>query len=420
VDDRNQDTAMADSKLEPPLELDFKGNPGVVSFATLEEVEKFVADEVAAWTPIFEAASKLDKAGRGPFDMIVTPQKQALAAIETAVKQQHTIAKKAPSIPSAPFAKIFAPYVAGVCCHANSNIGREILQAGRPEADAISLFMAMPNATQFQSQTPSGSPLLINPIVTGVVLSTLLREGLVGDGKEPQSPTADAGAANKSLAPLMAELAKMVKVLGERGADKGAPAPATAAIAEIGDADALKQVAADAAQLFAEQRQDHDAELERLRVAYMQHMKAQEPRQVWVRKRARHRRNAAIWGVAFWSGCAAALAGVYFCGAEIVDFAASAGEPGAAGGWVAIALPAIVGIWLLAFLYRRTMANLRRMADADERVTMVETYLALHRAGKSAATDRPIVLKALFRPFHANDAGAPQTPVDRAINALAK
>ncbi len=95
---------MAASVFDPLLELDLKENPGVVKFTTLEELEAFVAEEQSAWAGLIEQAHALEKSGRGPFGMIIGPQRQALSTIETAVKNQRIAAKQNPVVPSPPFA----------------------------------------------------------------------------------------------------------------------------------------------------------------------------------------------------------------------------------------------------------------------------------------------------------------------------
>lgn len=73
--------------------------------------------------------------------------------------------------------------------------------------------------------------------------------------------------------------------------------------------------------------------------------------------------------------------------------------------WVTIlpvVIPAFAGLWILRILGRQLSESLAIMKDAQERVTLVTTFLALMRdasAGKAVAKDedRALILSALFR-----------------------
>lgn len=67
-----------------------------------------------------------------------------------------------------------------------------------------------------------------------------------------------------------------------------------------------------------------------------------------------------------------------------------------------VLVPAFAGIWVLRILGRQLAESLAMMKDANERVTLVKTFLALMRdetAGKAVVKeeDRALILHALFR-----------------------
>ena len=375
---------MAASVFDPLLELDLKENPGVVKFTTLEELEAFVAEEQSAWAGLIEQAHALEKSGRGPFGMIIGPQRQALSTIETAVKNQRVAAKQNPVVPSPPFAKILASYLNRTCIHAQSTIGREILSRAKNPPDAISLFMSLPNAIEFQAQTPSGSPLLLNPIINGVVLSKLLAEGLVGPPKA--ATTAEEGAAVASapgLAPLMDEMRQALKTLGPR--------------APSGENDAVRQSIAEAERLFAEQRAAHEAEMNIVREAYYADRARLAPGAFWAERAARCRRSMWGWSTAFLLACFAGPFAIYASAVNLIAVVSenAAQPPGTA--WL-IAIPVIIVFGLLRFLYRGTASSIAASDDAAARVTMIETYIALEAQGKLAPGSQPLLLETLFAP----------------------
>lgn len=81
----------------------------------------------------------------------------------------------------------------------------------------------------------------------------------------------------------------------------------------------------------------------------------------------------------------------------------------------AVAL-ATFAIWGLRILVRLMMSNLHQRENADERVTMMKTFLALKRDQSLVeGKDIQLVLEALFRPGTSgllNDDAAPATPFE--------
>lgn len=62
-------------------------------------------------------------------------------------------------------------------------------------------------------------------------------------------------------------------------------------------------------------------------------------------------------------------------------------------------LPVVIYLWILKTYATERKLNLRMADDAEERVAMVKTYLALEVEGKTSAEERFIILNALFRAF---------------------
>ena len=59
---------------------------------------------------------------------------------------------------------------------------------------------------------------------------------------------------------------------------------------------------------------------------------------------------------------------------------------------------ALFCVWGIRILVRLLLSNIHLLTDARERVTMVQTYLALLRRGKIKDDERMFILQALFRP----------------------
>lgn len=58
----------------------------------------------------------------------------------------------------------------------------------------------------------------------------------------------------------------------------------------------------------------------------------------------------------------------------------------------------LFGVWVIRILVRLLLSNIHLQTDARERVTMVQTYLALARRGKFKDEERLYILQSLFRP----------------------
>jgi hypothetical protein len=70
-----------------------------------------------------------------------------------------------------------------------------------------------------------------------------------------------------------------------------------------------------------------------------------------------------------------------------------------AGRVAIIGLVSVLGVWAVRLLVRLFLSNSHLATDADERVTLVKTYLALMEADKLPFDDdKKLILEALFRP----------------------
>lgn len=81
---------------------------------------------------------------------------------------------------------------------------------------------------------------------------------------------------------------------------------------------------------------------------------------------------------------------------------------------VLITLPVALYIWLIRIVVRFNMRSLLLMNDANQRNTMLETYLHLVEQDAGVKADRPLILEALFRrtPGHGPDTIEPPNLAD--------
>ena len=83
-----------------------------------------------------------------------------------------------------------------------------------------------------------------------------------------------------------------------------------------------------------------------------------------------------------------------------------------------------LGIWLLRVLVRVYLSHLHLGTDATERITMIQTYLALLREGQGPADDeRQLILQTLFRPSSTGlikDDGVPSSAFELLAKTISK
>ncbi|GGA51846.1 DUF6161 domain-containing protein [Pelagibacterium lentulum] len=156
-------------------------------------------------------------------------------------------------------------------------------------------------------------------------------------------------------------------------------------------------------------------ELNETRRVYMEYMALSAPVSYWQAKAASHRkREGTLKNVAI---CYALGAGIVvvvalFCLAKFALQAASQEAHTSvlliyAGIGVVITT---IGFWIGRVITRLYLSEAHLAVDAEERATMVQTYLALTNVNQASAEDRTIVLASLFRPTEdgiVKDDGAP-------------
>ncbi|MCC7407470.1 MAG: hypothetical protein IT442_05325 [Phycisphaeraceae bacterium] len=149
---------------------------------------------------------------------------------------------------------------------------------------------------------------------------------------------------------------------------------------------------------------------------FHEHMTLSAPARYWMNKRKHHKRQSWLWGIFFFS---LLLAGAfstiqlsfYVLGMhelvldtvkQLLNGMTPTTQP---SGNVWLERIATVGVvftflaWSLRVISRVWLSNLHMASDADERVTMIHTYLAmLKRKAAIEEAHRTLVLNAVFRP----------------------
>lgn len=149
--------------------------------------------------------------------------------------------------------------------------------------------------------------------------------------------------------------------------------------------------------------------------AYREHMQLRAPVDYWSKKATEHRVNSSSLGKVLVCYAIVATAGLLFFLWELTRITLPTG--GADGSQyfrtASIGLIAsTIVVWIGRVILRLFLSERHLATDAEERVTLVMTYLALTQEGKLEVVDRPIVLAPLFRAASdgiVKDDGAPDT-----------
>lgn len=136
-----------------------------------------------------------------------------------------------------------------------------------------------------------------------------------------------------------------------------------------------------------------------LKRVYDEQLSLQAPTNYWTTRATRYKHQAIGFAIAF--GLVLAVMIGIFAWLGIPELKTSHGG----SSWVAILpviIPTFAGVWVLRIFGRQLSESLMIMKDAEERQTLVKTFLALMRdetTGKAVVTeaDRVLILQALFR-----------------------
>lgn len=159
----------------------------------------------------------------------------------------------------------------------------------------------------------------------------------------------------------------------------------------------------------------HLEEMDNIRRAFKEAMALRAPVDYWSKRSVHHQRRArALTGIVLLA-FASLVAAIYFAAGWAISTSANSAAPEP---WrlVMVGAGGVMGVWLLRIIVRLFLSDLHLATDAAERVTMVQTYLALVEGDKlTKDDDRKLVLHSLFRPGSdgmVKDEGPPHPVLD--------
>lgn len=149
---------------------------------------------------------------------------------------------------------------------------------------------------------------------------------------------------------------------------------------------------------FEKLKQKHQQDMEQLRKTFNEEMGLRAPALYWKDKQATHKKWSKNWGIVSFSSIALAAGGL---GWLIHDLLKNTPANTAPETWrlAVLALVAVFTVWGVRLIVRLFLSHQHLYTDAQERITMVQTYLSLMEGEHLASrNDRQLILQALFRP----------------------
>lgn len=159
----------------------------------------------------------------------------------------------------------------------------------------------------------------------------------------------------------------------------------------------------------------HEANLKAIEKAYDQKLALWKPVEYWEARGRSHHAKSKNFAIASGAIGVVILLALGWLAYEIFLNVPPNEKPQA---WQVgvFSVAAFFGIWLERILVRLFVSNIHLATDAEERVTMLQTYLSIIREGSEfAPEDKKLILERLFHPAAdglVKDDGAPPSPLE--------
>lgn len=189
-------------------------------------------------------------------------------------------------------------------------------------------------------------------------------------------------------------------------------------------AEAIEAARAEQQEKFDTLIKDSETKLTDIQDTYDKKLSLQSSVTYWNNKYKKHLKFSCVFGIVT---ALSALAGVYCIKIqlnEVLKQAAETTKSSPNADYLRIGMVIILAtfvLWFVRILVRILLSHLHLGSDANERVTMIQTYLALLREGNSLQeNEKQLILQTLFRPSSdgiVKDDGAPPS-IPEAISRL--
>ncbi|MDM0028383.1 DUF6161 domain-containing protein [Variovorax saccharolyticus] len=172
----------------------------------------------------------------------------------------------------------------------------------------------------------------------------------------------------------------------------------------------------------SESRKKHDEGMEAVRAAYQEGMTLRAPVDYWQKKAESHSDRSTSYMK--WAFGSMAAVGAFIASGTWWAMSSMKDDKPDAWKFAVVVLLGVIGIWAVRLVVRMFLSHSHLATDAEERVTMVKTYLSLIEAGKMPSDDdRKLVLAPMFRPATdglVKDEGLPHPMLELLTRSAAK
>ena len=244
-----------------------------------------------------------------------------------------------------------------------------------------------------------GVPCAVNfDVVRGMHLASLVRDGI-----EPKSPTLVA----KTIDDLNASAYAEFKKRDDAWNNVAKTAEESLLTKELNSQKKVDEISAQAAEFFERLNNDGNAVIKSIQeteASYRDQMTLQAPVEYWSTKATGHRTDLAksrvrlVWFTVIGSvGLIIALVLLSWLASLIADPKGADNTAIYLKFAAAGAILTTIVFWVGRVLLRIYLSDRHLLTDAEERVAMIKTYLALSNEKKVEATERALVLAPIFR-----------------------
>jgi hypothetical protein len=371
----------------PPLfTLDLGANGGVFAPTTIEEVQQWVNEELSYWSWVQQVnVGNHQTPITYGVNSVITASNAAREAVQYVVNGNEGAARERAGQVHNHVRAAFAEY--GLP-HSSTPLAKRVHALKSEPYTAIAYLFAFQKTGTYHFEGRDTASW------RGFVSGLIDRYGIVTDIEPKIAAERDAleglrVRVEKLLADKTEEVDQIHRNIAQAARD--------VATLHKGQVDTFKALVSEAENEHDDALGKHDSEMETLRKTFREMMRLRAPVEYWQGKASGHSTKAKFW-MAWTFGSMAALAVVLGVVAAWVFNTLTDGKPDA---WkvAVLALVGVLGVWAVRLVVRLYMSHAHLAADADERVTMVQTYLALLEGDKMPSDeDRKLVLAPLFRP----------------------
>lgn len=358
-------------KAKPILEIDLHENGGQVIFRSLNEVEEWITNEENYWQWVkTEIGNWNTKAGPGGFGNIwghltgdLTQLKNTLKAAKS--KSMDNLASNFEVLKGF-YLRI---YVEGNGIFSKSAKARYI--ENLKEKDPVAAIFTLGYFINY--------PFTNNPnYIKGIALGTLFEQGIKGHSAHKDS----------------------IKALNSEWMDHLNQAKDNF-VENQNEFNKFKKVFSDffnsQNEIFNDNINQFKSQLEDLTSTYDKKLSLQAPVKYWKKKSTNHRRLAILFGILSLAGMPFLL---YVLGEEALSVIGKLkpGENPTYWHLFILIITGILGVWILKVLIKIFLSHTHLNIDAEERITLTETYLSLLREGHGLNEgDKQLILQNLFK-----------------------